>query len=248
MPAFRPLLLAAVLLLAGCPNESGFKDPQFGDAQEPLAVMRGGTGARTTSEARANLGLELGTAPGNVVQLDSQARLPAVNGSLLTGTLSSFLSTTVTGSDRTEVTVNGLDLAADRAYYIISKLLNPTVSVSDYRLYLNGDTTAANYFATGAIFFNSAVTHISVADATFMRTGTNFGIVHYGTLTFSPSGRHAFVGQGIGEGTPFGASSVINFSGVTAHNSTVNVTSFTISATVANTIGVGSEILVYRLR
>jgi len=50
----------------------------------PLPLASGGTGAATAAAARTNLGLEIGTGAGNVVALDGSARLPAIDGSLLT--------------------------------------------------------------------------------------------------------------------------------------------------------------------
>ena len=56
----------------------------------PLLVTKGGTGATTAAAARTNLGLgtaavlNTGTSANNIVQLDASARIPAVNGSLLT--------------------------------------------------------------------------------------------------------------------------------------------------------------------
>jgi Protein of unknown function (DUF2793) len=64
--------------------------PAFSDISGTAAIAQGGTGATTTSAARANLGLgsaatlDAGTTANKVVQLDGSARLPAVDGSQLT--------------------------------------------------------------------------------------------------------------------------------------------------------------------
>ena len=64
--------------------------PAFSDISGTAAIAQGGTGATTDSAARANLGLgssatlDVGTTANKIVQLDSSAKLPAVDGSQLT--------------------------------------------------------------------------------------------------------------------------------------------------------------------
>ena len=66
-----------------------------------LTIAQGGTGATTQGAAQAALGLVPGNAAGNMVQLDANAKLPAVDGSQLTN-LTVSLATSL-GSGTTDV-------------------------------------------------------------------------------------------------------------------------------------------------
>ena len=66
-----------------------------------LTIAQGGTGATTQGAAQAALGLVPGKAAGNMVQLDANAKLPAVDGSQLTNLTVSLA--TALGNGNTDV-------------------------------------------------------------------------------------------------------------------------------------------------
>jgi len=99
-PLPNAVLLLVSFLIAGCnpwgqpePSAPGFS-PGISNTMSGgngiLPVSQGGTGATAAAGARVNLGLgtasvlDAGIAAGNVMQLDSSARLPAIDGSQLT--------------------------------------------------------------------------------------------------------------------------------------------------------------------
>jgi hypothetical protein len=87
--------------------------------------------------ARTALGITLGTAAGNVVQLDGSGRLPAVDGSQLTGITAGTPGRTLLTADRTYYvrgdgadTNNGLANTSDGAFLTINKAVD-TVAALD---------------------------------------------------------------------------------------------------------------------
>ena len=90
-----------------------------------LPVANGGTSATTVSGARTALGLgtsatlNAGTSANNVVQLDSSAKLPAVDGSQLTGLAQTTLLGTLSTTSGSSVSLNSLDLSSYKFLKII---------------------------------------------------------------------------------------------------------------------------------
>ena len=112
-----------------------------------------------TATARTNLGLgssatqNVGTASGNVVQLDSSARLPAVNGSLLTNVAAASVpATCVTGNIRASKKANALNatgsppLFACRAWVSFNGATSTVLS--------SGNVSSITKLGTGSYLIN----------------------------------------------------------------------------------------------
>jgi hypothetical protein len=150
---------------------------------------------------------------------------------------------TVAGSAATSLTMSSLDLATDGCYIIHAVLKNATGSTSHASLYFNGDTTATNYYRQALSVNGVGVNAEQANDGLAISIEGSISVFAEITL------RRDFDG--------YPRSHVRNTrSSVTApqlqhwthgRNNTANVTSITLSGSVANSLAIGSYFKVFKL-
>lgn len=153
-------------------------------------------------------------------------------------------SATVAGSAATDMTVSGLDLASDGAYLVLVNIGNATASSATISLFYNGDTTQTNYYyqfwaGNGAA---SQASRTNVAALVGLAASSSAS----GKITVMPdilSGYPRAIIQ-INRNTP---SSIDSIHAAHIRNDGANVTSLTISSSVASSLAVGSYVKVYKL-
>lgn len=168
----------------------------------------------------------------------------SVNGENITKGFNPVLAEyTVTGSPVTSIDFSGLDINAHGGSYEIEIMsVNPTATVADLHIFINGDTTQANYYSQ-TIFGQGASTGAG-------RVNNSRLLPLMGT---DRSG--AVVDVMINNSLPMVLSRVVYGppSTPTVQNYTViktatvsNITQLTFTATTAGTIGVGSKFILRR--
>jgi hypothetical protein len=148
---------------------------------------------------------------------------------------------TVSGAAATDLTLSGLDLSAFAGFKIILKIKNATASAGLISLFYNGDTTATNYDrqALSGTGSSAAAARVNAAAITSLiasecSTGT---IDIFNDFDGKPRARSQ---------TNIGAPSGLILQDI-AHvwDSATNVTSITLSSSVANALAIGSTFSVY---
>ena len=162
---------------------------------------------------------------------------PNAGGLVLVGTA------TVTGSAATTLTLSGLDLATDKCYRVLFACKNATASASNVNLYYSGDTTSGNYYRQTIQFNDTTVTGAR------NNNGFGFSMVASGPAT----GDMEILLDFDGRARAFIRNSLSTASTIQIHdvrhvrNVVGNVTSITFSASVANSLAVGSYFKVYKV-
>lgn len=162
------------------------------------AFVQGILAAADAAAARAGLGLgtaatkNTGTLAGNVVELATGGKLPAVDGSQLTGLPSpSFAGHVVQVVHVVKSSTYSVSAAADTWYDVTdaSASITPRNTASKILVMVNGLFDAPGTLAAmGRILRGS--TPIGLGDAAGSRVPTGFSMNHYNKPGFSMSGEH----------------------------------------------------------
>lgn len=149
----------------------------------------------------------------------------------------------VTGSAVTNIDVTGLDINLHKSYRIEIEFINPTISNSYLYMYINNDTVNTNYYNQQVIFTGTSTVSAreNLPWVCFCEVGRQTSSVLDLIQTFG--GRvHCFLKLSHEQG-----SSILANIGVLTHvNALSNITQLTFTSSVANAIGVGSKIRIYK--
>lgn len=143
------------------------------------------------------------------------------------------------------VLIDGLDINKDRNYYFIVNFVNNANVSVDYALLINEDHSTVNYTrqlaqfdATHVLSQRMGTVNVWRADGIHCRTCRGYGLASLVNGWFHFNTTYSWL---IATGT------VITLVNYRHELQQTNITSFRISASSANGIGVGSRILLYRL-
>lgn len=153
---------------------------------------------------------------------------------------------TVSGSAITSYTFSGLKLNADEEVVLVSDVVNPTASLSVISLYFNGNTTATNYYRQALYADNTTVGGVRANNAEIetVTNGTRSFISSY--LKLTNNGYMTFQSSVMRQ---YGTSSMLmlEFKGTSTFTLS-QITSLTITASVASGIGIGSRFQLYKVK
>lgn len=169
-----------------------------------------------------------------------QAQINAFSGSATFGYVTSV---SVTGSAASSLAVSGLDLDTDKMYLVKGIFKNATGSASDIALYYNSDTTATNYYREGFTANNATLTG-SRANNGLCCVLTASQSSNFLTWIFKDFDGIPRAFSFTIRGTPSGVILQFFMHGWTASTS---VTGTTFSASVANSLSVGSTVHIYKI-
>jgi hypothetical protein len=175
----------------------------------------------------------------NFLRADGSFAAPTASSGAMTFVGSSIIA----GSAASVLTISSLDLTTDQLYFITWSLKNATASQTVVSLYFSADTTATNYYRQNCTFDNTTVSASRANDGAFIvmaASGVNCGdaLIHQ-DFNGRPRTRYEGFRENVSDMTLY----IVNH----VRNNTGNVTSITLSSSIANALDIGSIIKVFKI-
>lgn len=151
----------------------------------------------------------------------------------------------VAGAAATTLSISGLDLDTDGRYLVEFIGTNPTASLTSLSLFFNADTTAVNYDTQTFTVANNSLVGARVDAATCMSMAATSGTIN--AKIFIDKDVNGKVTAIIEARENITIAIVQRYSVLHWTTAGTNVTGFTISASVASSLGIGTTIRVWKL-
>jgi hypothetical protein len=150
---------------------------------------------------------------------------------------------TVAGSAATDLTLSGLDLASDGRYVLEYNFLNATASQAVISILFNADATATNYDNENVQANGSATTAARANAPTVGVLNASSTVIGQATIRSDRNGKPSVEWRmRTGETT-----TITERHGVTMWRTAANVTSITLSSSVASALSVGDYFKVWKV-
>ena len=159
------------------------------------------------------------------------------------GAMTLLETVTVSGSAATSFPAfaSTINLGSD-AYILVISAKNATASNSTISLFFNSDTTATNYYRETTDTNGTSIGPSRTNDAVIAVMEASAGTVGDFTMIRDPDGYPVTLGRS----SRRAAASISYYEVAHVRNNTANVTGITITASVANSLAVGSYAKLYR--
>lgn len=153
---------------------------------------------------------------------------------------------TVSGRAVTSIDFSGLDINTHKSYRVEIEMINATDSQALLYMFVNGDTTLANYASQGLAGVGSTVSSSRLSAPKICINSTSVGSDNAVVVNVTRvAGKCSYISSYVRD---IGSTSIVQgeimWGGKTA--TVTNITQLTFTSSVAMAIGVGSKIRIYR--
>ncbi|MEI6296287.1 MAG: hypothetical protein WCO84_01400 [bacterium] len=156
-----------------------------------------------------------------------------------------LLADTIVGTATTSVDFTGLSLGKGDEILLVSSIANSSGSNSEFAFFVNGNTTATNYYYQSIFVDNTSVVggRDNSAKIGYCLNGT----AHVANTKIKLSNSGYFVWQSDTLRNSNGSSTAMQNIAGTSTFTLTSITSLTVTATSANAISIGSRFQLYRI-